>query len=365
MMVAKKPAQQSKNDAVKKESAKKKRRTLKPQSGKKAAHWQKTQQSGKQKKVVRKIVLLLIIFIGACLIFLSAKSAISWMRPLPHSDANGALLKWNGKDYQNFLVIVTDHIEAPKALYQIATVTADPFDNSLNVAFFEDNQAQQNNITLNWQAEIDRITQELNIYIDGYLLVEKDTAQSLMPLLSLPKGENNQEEIIKQTVLKSKNPLFVWDFFKLKEALSQGSFTNLSTQTLLRLLYYAKNVREDHLSVSYIQTDLYVLTNPLPDYWFQDAAIKSERVKLAILNGTPESGIAQSVAKKLTALGAEVIIIDNTKTPQEQTQLLAIEIENTATRKKLEKLFKVGTSKNPESEDRADMTIILGEDFLK
>lgn len=97
-----------------------------------------------------------------------------------------------------------------------------------------------------------------------------------------------------------------------------------------------------------------------------DPNLKSEHKTLAIFNSTNHPQLAQKAARLITNVGGDVIIIANSQSKLEKTQIFG---EESKTLDRLKQIFGISGRIDPESEDqvpsRAQINLFLGEDFFR
>ncbi len=125
------------------------------------------------------------------------------------------------------------------------------------------------------------------------------------------------------------------------------------------------------LGINRVQLDLFVREK------MQDQQIVQEALNIAIFNATTHPGLAQEAARIVTNLGGNVIIIRNSQTPQDQSQVIISEntggaLQHSVTFNRLSQYFAPwcadGECQNNDdkvSVSRGQVTIVIGEDFYR
>jgi hypothetical protein len=172
----------------------------------------------------------------------------------------------------------------------------------------------------------------LEIPIDGFInLSSLDLNQKISPLL-----------------LKT-----VFDYRNLK--------TNLTIIDLLRLEMFTKTVPDSFVEIKIIgenpaQTELNEIVNRL----VSDNYIEKDNQTIKIINGTDTVGFGNRLARFVTNMGGNVIIVATSESPRRKSEILYFD-QKTYTVKRLEKALGYETTKETKNM-MSDITIIIGED---
>jgi len=150
--------------------------------------------------------------------------------------------------------------------------------------------------------------------------------------------------------------------------------TNLTFPTLLRVGQMIWSARSGGESWNLSQEELFDwqhLDLELQKH-FTDSKIVEERLKIQILNGTEESGLATHVARYVKNLGGDVIIVGNADQPDLRQSFLVTSQEDSYTVRRLIEVLQIEEVRRPEADrpldevgERADLTIILGLDSFR
>lgn len=158
--------------------------------------------------------------------------------------------------------------------------------------------------------------------------------------------------------------------------------TNLGRWDLLRAWWEIKKLRSDKMkSIDLQETDI-LKTLSLPDgssvletdffrldelvkKYFGDSKIKKEGIKIEVLNATGEQGLAKKMVRLITNMGGEVIAVGNAEKKQENSNMKCRDksIKNTYTVQKLETILSAKAEVEEMAESRADVLILVGEDY--
>lgn len=164
---------------------------------------------------------------------------------------------------------------------------------------------------------------------------------------------------------------FYQDGFNAKNFTSPASFKKIVNQSIkkrvktnlhlidLLVLYF----RGKKLSPVLFKKYQY---NPGPDDFFKDEQIRREALAVEILNGTQHPGLAQKAAVFWENLGGRVIRVADYNEQLTKNLLVVKGGSNKSYSYKIIKnFFKPDCRELSEEENRADMTLILGEDYWK
>ena len=190
----------------------------------------------------------------------------------------------------------------------------------------------------------------LGVPVDGYLNMEpedliKKNLFSGLNLLSSPKTD-----------------LTLWELIKLKLGLSGVRFDKIKEVNLDKLNVLDKDNLPDGTAV--YRADPVKLDSVLLD--LADPVIVSEHKTIAIFNATNRPQMAKEAARLITNLGGNVIITGNSPGKLDKTAVFG---EQSATLKRLRQIFnlsdKIDSSKEDREFSRAQINLLLGEDYLK
>jgi hypothetical protein len=92
-----------------------------------------------------------------------------------------------------------------------------------------------------------------------------------------------------------------------------------------------------------------------------------QRPRVRLLNGTTRKDLPGEVARSLVPAGAEIAIVGNAQSfEEEQTTIVYYDNAQAAAAKRLQKALGVGkVSMKRRSNDAVDVTIVLGLDYLR
>lgn len=200
---------------------------------------------------------------------------------------------------------------------------------------------------------------------------------SLMDLLGLPVdgflqfegpySSKNTKEIVENLRKNSfegfnllfnlKSDLTLYELIRLKFALSsirydKVRYLDLEGLGILEREYLADNTPVftfDPVRIDSISAGL------------SDPQIQSEHKTVAIFNSTDYPLIAQKGARIITNLGGNVIIVANSEKKLKKT---IVSGEKSRTLKRFQQIFGSGEGKETEASSRAEINVMLGEDFF-
>lgn len=209
----------------------------------------------------------------------------------------------------------------------------------------------------------DSLVSFLGIPIDGILEfggpLSLKSADEIVSLL-----HQNPTNIF--TILPNlKTDLTLWDFIRLKMAVSGVRFDKVQDLDLLKLNVLDKVKLSDGSEV--FTADPIRLESVLTG--FKDPKIQSEHLSIAVFNATTYPNLAQKAAMIINNLGGNVIIIGNTDAKGDKSVVFGTP---SATLKRLTQIFgsecskcdKINIAKWGIESSRAQINIILGEDFF-
>jgi hypothetical protein len=159
--------------------------------------------------------------------------------------------------------------------------------------------------------------------------------------------------------------------------------TNLSYFDLVSLWWNIKNTRFDKVSfinlgqtkaaaplvlvdkMSVLAFDQKLLDSALLGL-FKDKKIVEEDLTVEILNSTHTEGLGQRASRVISGLGGEVVSIGNLEKSLPQSQIRApAKILSSYTASRLSKIFGTEAAVEDSPEARADIQLILGEDYAR
>lgn len=271
---------------------------------------------------------------------------------------------WDGKSHLN-LVLISSAVEAKNAL----VISLEP-EKSLNILVLPD-----------------------NLYLEVPYGYGQYQLGSIYPLGEL---EGQAGKLMKATIQQSL-AIPVEAYLKLSrncsgqepagcclEALKGRGETDLSRWDLFRLWLKIKQLRQDEASrVNLIETSILkelelpdgtvvlktesTLMDNLVKKFFSDRRVRDEALKIEILNATKYVGVANEVARLLDNIGGVVIGINNAEVKSQKSKIKSQDekIKNSYTVKKLEKILGIEAETGEMGDSRADLLIILGEDYYQ
>lgn len=109
------------------------------------------------------------------------------------------------------------------------------------------------------------------------------------------------------------------------------------------------------------------LENYVPDRsdLFKDKKIREESLSIEVLNATEQSGLAQRVAKLFDKSGGRVVRIADAPQKQESCRIITSKSLTSYTFRWIKSLYSCPVEQVGNGEARADITVILGENYWK
>jgi len=164
-----------------------------------------------------------------------------------------------------------------------------------------------------------------------------------------------------------------------KQILGKGE-TNLSKWDLVRLWWQVKKVRFDRAKSVDLSKISVLISSASPDgtqIWEIDKSsldaylarlvsepkIREENLAVEVLNGTTHSGLAEQGARIISNIGGEVSWVGNSDIKYQKSNIKSRkEQKNSFTVQQIMKIFNAEWEEK-EEEGRAEITLILGEDY--
>lgn len=167
---------------------------------------------------------------------------------------------------------------------------------------------------------------------------------------------------------------------KLGEQIRSVGKTNFSPWDLIRLWWKIRKVKGGEVEV----VDLAKLNvfseikladgttvfepdparlDPVMQKFLPDFALKKENLSIEVLNGTLHPGLAEKGARLLTNIGGEVVAVGNSEEASQKSKVKSPKSKrNSYTISKIKRIFTAEWEEKKE-EGRAEITVILGEDY--
>lgn len=203
------------------------------------------------------------------------------------------------------------------------------------------------------------IQEFLGVPLDGHVVME-----------SLKLKVDQDVEMVKKLLLSQ-----IWLLLR-----SSGK-TNLSAWDLAAFWWQLKKIRPTKITlVNLGQLDACSQTmladgtrainvdserlNQLANQLFEDEKIRTENLALSILNGTDQFGLAKKAARLISNLGGRVVEIGDWREDVPRCELKGVKSKiKTYTAQKLKSIFNCQWTGDDLAGHRADLVIILGEDY--
>lgn len=139
--------------------------------------------------------------------------------------------------------------------------------------------------------------------------------------------------------------------------------TNLTIVDLLRLFALAKKLPENGINEIFISQDLSPSEiDGVVSQLINDETIQKERKRIEIINGTNVSGLGNRLARLITNMGGDVIIVATGNRP-EKVSTISYNDDKSYTVERLAKILNF-KSVNVQDKGIADITIVVGEDSV-
>lgn len=140
--------------------------------------------------------------------------------------------------------------------------------------------------------------------------------------------------------------------------------TNMTIIDLLKLLFFTKDIGETKTITKNIAIDL----NPadmdkIVGQLVSDELIEKDNQTIQIINGTSIGGLGNRLARLVTNMGGDVIIVATSDSPKKKSVISYID-KKTYTVERLSKVLKYEVAKSAEFVI-SDITIIIGEDRVR
>lgn len=202
----------------------------------------------------------------------------------------------------------------------------------------------------------DKVRGILGVPVDEYVIVDSEGLGQLGRIF--PQVQSLQDLFVLENILKIPE---VW-------GIARNSIrTSLDIPSILKVVWYLMHVRSDKIDQLILAPELLAdsieLDRKLSPF-FKDEHLVEEHLKIQVLNGSGESGVARWAARVVRNIGGEVIRVDNFDRQDLVRGYLFLESSGSYTASRLARIFNVSDSRPPRegSEARADITIVLGSE---
>lgn len=151
------------------------------------------------------------------------------------------------------------------------------------------------------------------------------------------------------------NPLFIktiLDYTKIK--------TNLTIVDLLRILLFARAIPEDSIDIIIVRNEDKLVLDENISRLVSDASIENDSQTIQIINATEVTGLGNRLAKLITNMGGNVLIVATENNKKNKSFIRYID-KKTYTIERLQKVLGYEVIKGT-GNDVSDITIIIGED---
>ena len=138
--------------------------------------------------------------------------------------------------------------------------------------------------------------------------------------------------------------------------------TNLTIVDLLRLALFTKNIPESSIIVERMEDTRELEADKIIGRLVIDSLIEKDHQTIQIINATVVSGLGNRLAKLITNMGGNVILVTTEDSPRKKSAITYID-KKTYTVEKLQKVLGYETVKES-GNAMSDITIVIGEDKL-
>lgn len=134
--------------------------------------------------------------------------------------------------------------------------------------------------------------------------------------------------------------------------------TDLTILDLIRLGFYSAGIGKDKIiEDTFLANDRE--TEEAVSSLFKDPVVENEKISIQIINATDASGLGNRLAKLITNLGGNVVLVNSSKDINKNSKI--IYKNNSYTAQKLSKILKINLEKGNVS-SISDIIIMIGED---
>jgi hypothetical protein len=138
----------------------------------------------------------------------------------------------------------------------------------------------------------------------------------------------------------------------------EGFKSNLTIFDLLRLSFYTQKISNDKISEDSIVFNDKNSSQKVTD-WFTDPEIANENINIEVTNATQTSGLGNKVAKIITDMGGNVVLVNNSQNTEKKSKIYYKKDSYTA--KKISKLLGIPLEKK-EINAISEIVIQIGKD---
>lgn len=140
----------------------------------------------------------------------------------------------------------------------------------------------------------------------------------------------------------------------------RGLKTNLTIVDLVRLFLFARGIPQSAVSVMNIPPDSEKIDVNKIARLVRDDLVEKDKQTIKIINGTDIAGLGNRLARFITNMGGDVILVETSDSPIKKSSILYID-KKTYTVERLSKILGYEVIKSVESAI-SDITVIIGED---
>jgi len=136
--------------------------------------------------------------------------------------------------------------------------------------------------------------------------------------------------------------------------------TNLTIVDLLRIIMFAKSTPESSISIIVVTDKNEEILNQNISYLMNDISIVKDDQTIQIINATTVSGLGNKLARLITNIGGNVIIVATETSRKKRSKILYFD-KKTYTVERLQRILGYETTEHTGNR-MADIVIIIGED---
>lgn len=148
----------------------------------------------------------------------------------------------------------------------------------------------------------------------------------------------------------------------LKMLFSKRSLdSSLNILDLFKLSIYSFGVDNSNFSYEEVKSDDFNNLSSISSKEFTDDTISTDKVSIQVTNATELGGFGNKIARMITNLGGNVVLVNSSKEPQEKSVIYYK--KDSYTVKKISSILNIGTEKK-DSGSISDVVIVLGRDKI-
>ena len=138
--------------------------------------------------------------------------------------------------------------------------------------------------------------------------------------------------------------------------------TKLTIIDFLRIIIFARTVPESSINIVIVGDGGELGSNGIVGNLVNDSSIENDHKTIQVINGTGVNGLGNRLAKLITNMGGNVILVVTENNPIKKSMITYID-KKTYTVERLQKVLGYRAIKEPNN-TMSDITIIIGEDSV-